>query len=337
MTHTSIRQRPLGRSDLTVSSIGLGCVTFGREIDEETSRRILDYALAKGINFFDTAESYGAGNIRESRRQRFNVHDVREVTEEMHSSEKILGRWIHSRGCRDQIVVCTKVSSGNDPENVRRQLLRSLERLGVDCVDVYELHKPDDEVPITETLEALNEEVSSGQVRAIGCSNFSARQLRDAISASTANGWRRFEVVQPPYSLIARDIERELLPLCQTEQIAVTTYSPLAAGFLSGKYTPDRSKLPADSRFHVAPGHANIYFNDDNFRAVERLRKNADELGLPMVRLAMAWVMSNPDVTSVLVGARSTQHVDNALLAAEMGLDPALRARIVAGDGERPA
>ena len=128
--------------------------------------------------------------------------------------------------------------------------------------------------------------------------------------------------------VLTLDIPSDLLPLCREEEIAVTPYSPLGAGFLSGKYTPDRSQFPKGSRFDILPDHADIYFSDENFRTVDRLRAKSAELGIPMVRLAMAWVLSHPDVTSVLIGARTPEHIDNAMAAYEMGLHPELRAEL---------
>ena len=323
-----MEQRPLGRSDLIVSAIGLGCVTFGREIDEDISYRVLDYAVEKGITWFDTAEGYGGGNARTYRRQRLGIDDVREVSGEMGSSECILGRWMQSRGCRNQVTICTKVSTGNSPENIDRALAASLDRLDTDYVDIYKLHKPDPEVPIDESLAALTEQVKVGRIHVIGCSNFSGAQLREALDTSATSGYVRFEVTQPPYSLAAPEAQEDLFPICRQEQIAVTTYSPLAAGFLSGKYTSDRSKFPKGSRFHIKPGHADLYFSERNFRVVELLREKSREVGLPMVRLAMAWAMTHPDVTSVLVGARNLDHIGNALAAFEMKLDLTLRAEM---------
>ena len=217
------------------------------------------------------------------------------------------------------------MSSGNTPENINRALRQSLDRMGTDSIDIFELHSWDRQVPIGESLAALAEHVGAGRIRDIGCSNLSGAQLGEALRASASLGCPRFEVVQPPYSLAAPEAQEDLFPICRQEQIAVTTYSPLADGFRAGKYTPDRSKFPGGSRFHIIPGHADKYFSDRNFRIVGQLRRKSEELGLPMVRLAMAWAMSHPDVTSVLVGARNTSHIDNALAALEMQLDPALR------------
>ena len=320
-----MEHRKLGRTDTSLSFIGLGCVTFGREIDEDASAAILDYAVERGIDWLDTAEAYGGGNARTYRRDVLKVDDVRETSDIMGSSEIIIGKWMKSRGCRDDVVICSKVSSGNSPENVARALQVSLERLQVDCVDIYELHSPDETVPIAESLAVLDEAVTAGTIKTVGCSNFNAAQLQEALDASARHGYARFEVVQPPYNLADPGAQDELFPLCRREEVAITSYSPLAAGFLAGKYTPDRNAFPKGSRFDVIPGHADIYFNDRNFRNVERLRALADTRGLPMVRMAMAWAMGHPDITSVIVGARHTGHLDNAFDALDLTADTELR------------
>mgnify|MGYP001286802300 CR=1 FL=1 len=316
-----MEHRKLGRTDMSLSFIGLGCVTFGREIDEESSIAILDYAQGKGINWLDTAEAYGGGNARSYRKNVLKVSDVRETSDIMGSSEIIIGKWMKSRGCRDDFIICSKVSSGNSPDNIGRALEVSLDRLQIESVDIYELHSPDDTVPIDESLGALNELVRTGKVRTIGCSNFNASQLQEALRVSEQNNFERFEVIQPPYNLADPGAQDELFPLCIKEEVAVTTYSPLAAGFLAGKYTADRNAFPKGSRFDVIPGHADVYFNERNFRNVERLRDLANSLNIPMVKLAMAWVMGNRDITSVIVGARTVAHLENAFEAAELGID----------------
>ena len=319
-----MEQRSLGRTSYTLSAIGLGCVTFGREIDEQASYQILDQAVENGITWLDTAEGYGGGNARQYRRKHLGIDDVREVSEELSSSELIIGRWLRSRGCRDRITICTKVGSGNSPENIRRALGASLERLQIDSVDIYELHAYDPNVPIGETLGALNEAMAEGLVRVIGCSNFTAAQLGSALQASEKTGVARFEIIQPPYNLATPSAREDLFPLCRRQQIAITTYSPLAAGFLSGKYSSGESGVPRGSRFDVLPGHATIYFKDQNFQIVDKLREKAEQLDIPMVRLAMAWAMANTDVTSIIVGARKMDHIDNAITAYRMKLDPHL-------------
>lgn len=328
--------KPLGRSGKQISAIGLGCVTFGREIDEDQSYRILDYAVENGITFLDTAEAYGGGQAREGRNLSYGIKDVRETTGEMSSSERIIGRWMRARNNRDEVTICTKVTiGGGSPENINRALKGSLERLQTDRIDVYKMHSWMDDAPIGETLAGLAMGVEAGQVGVIGSSNYSATQIQTSIDASKAGGFPRMEITQPPYN-VARpptwhghtsreELEDEILPLCSLEGIAVTPYSPLGAGFLAGKYVNDKSRLPDRTRFHVSPGHADVYFTERNFRIVENLRSKSAELGIPMVKLAMAFAMTHPDVTAVLIGAREPRHINNALEAYAMGLDPTLR------------
>ena len=325
--------RALGHSGLTTGVLSFGSGTFGREIDEATSWQLLDYALDQGITLLDTAEDYGGGNALAGRKATYGVDDVREVTTEMYSGEKIIARWMKDRGCRDQVLICTKVSSGNSAENIRTQVQASLERLMINQIDIYMLHGAD-EVPLEETLDALNEQVDAGYVKSIGCSNFNASQLQESLDVSRRKGYARFEITEPPYSLADRSIEAELLPLCQREEIATLTFSPLAAGFLSGKYRPteERQSFPKGTRFDISPAHADIYFSDLNFRVLERLRQKAAELGEPMVYLAMAWVLGQADVTSVLVGARTIEHIDSAIRARDEGISQALRDEMSAWD-----
>ena len=323
-----MKLRPLGKTGLMMSPIGLGCATFGREIDEEASWKVLDYAVEKGITFLDTAESYGGGNSQQYRIKEYGVKDRREVTVEMNSSENIIGRWMEARGCRNEVTLCTKVSTGASPENIRKALAASLERLRTDSVDAYKIHSPDPNVPIDESLDALNQEAEAGRIVALGCSNFTADMLQDSLEISRRRGYHRFEITQPPYNLALREYETGLFPLCRREQIAVTTYSPLGAGFFAGKYAAGMENLPSGTRFDIVPGHGDIYFHDRFFKIVERLRAKSEETGIPMVRLAMGWAMSNSDVTAVLAGARKFDHIDNALESFRMDLDPELKAEM---------
>ena len=223
--------------------------------------------------------------------------------------------------------------------DIARALEGSLERLFTDHVDIYRMHCPDEGTHIAETLEAFTGHVKAGRIGAIGCSNYTSHQLREALDASAAGGFSRFEITQPPYSLARprpgmlhqtrEKIEEDLLPLCIEEEIAVTPYSPLGAGFLTGKFTremaTDQSKMVPGTRMDVAPGHVPIYFTERNFRIVDRLRSKADELGAPMAVLALAFAMTHPAVTAVIVGARRPEQIDQALEAHRMGLDPDLR------------
>jgi aryl-alcohol dehydrogenase-like predicted oxidoreductase len=290
----------LGRSDLDVSSIGLGCATFGREIDEPTSYAVLDRALEQGINLIDTAESYGAGR-----------------------SEELVGRWLTARGARDKIVLATKVSGSLSRQRILMSAEASLRRLQSDTIDLFQLHVWDPNVPLEETLEALNLLSEQGKARYVGCSNYSAQQLRDALRTQEVNGWVRVESVQPNYNLVVREIEAALLPLCVDERVGVITYSPLGGGFLSGKYSLG-GDVPAGTRMDVVPAMQEIYFHEAGFRIVEGLRAHAEALGVPMAQLALAWVLGQPAITSVLIGARTP--ADAALMTnslGDVGLRPA--------------
>ncbi len=296
--------RTLGKSGLSVSSIGLGCVTFGREIDEESSFKVMDHALARGITLFDTAEAYAKG-----------------------ASETTVGRWIKSRAARDKIVLATKVTPPLDPARIQAAAEDSLRRLQVDVIDLYQLHAFDKNTPIEETLGALARLVEQGKVRHLGCSNFAAWQLCKALWKADVAGLPRLESVQPNYNLAIRDIETELLPFCADQEIGVITYSPLGAGFLTGKYTRDKS-APAGARFDIMPGHWNIYDSERSFQRMENLRELAAASGSTMIQLALAWVIGQPGVTSVLIGCRNTEQVDQAFEAEQKGLSDDMRAEM---------
>lgn len=296
--------RTLGKTDLKVSSIGLGCVTFGREIDEATSFTVMDHALERGITLFDTAEAYAKGR-----------------------SEEVVGQWLKARGSRDQIVLATKVTPPLDEERILAAAAASLRRLQTDVIDLYQLHAFDPKTPLEATLAALNKLVEQGKVRYLGCSNFAAWQVCKALWQADANGWPRLEAVQPNYNLAVRDIEAELLPFCADQEVGVITYSPLGAGFLTGKYTRDRV-APTGTRFDLLPSHWSIYDNEVAFQRMEKLRAKAEQVGRTMADLALAWVIGQPGVTSVLIGCRSTAHIDQAFAAEQTGLPPELRAEM---------
>ena len=327
-----MEQAPLGRTGRTISRIALGTTTFGREIDEEETRRILDYAVEHGLTLLDTAEAYGGGNARLYRRDVMGVEDVRETTGEVSSSERMIGTWMRDRGVSDRVTVLTKVSSGNSPDNIERALNASLERLQLDSVPIYMVHNYDDEVPLDETMDALNRAVTDGRAQALGCSNFTGAQLRDALAISAANGYARMEIVENIYNLARPEEEQDSMAVCSDEDITFLAYSPLGAGFLAGKYTADRDDLPERTRFHVIPGHCDVYFSERNFRVVEQLRAKAAELGESMVYLAAAWVVANRSVGSTLFGARTIAHLDNALRAYHEGIPAELHAEMSSWD-----
>ena len=292
----------LGRTGLKVSRLCLGCMTFGREIDEAASLPIIQRALDEGVNFFDTANVYGNG-----------------------ASETIVGKAL--KGHRQSIVLASKVfgqmgKGPNDRGLSRYHILQavedSLQRLQTDHLDLYQVHRWDADTPIDETVRALGDLVQQGKVRYIGCSNFSGWQLMKALWSSDVQGVARFESVQPPYSLIRRDIEDDLLPACQDQQVGVIPYSPLAGGFLSGKYEKG-GDIPRGSRFDVAKQYQNTYFKDKSFRVVERLSAYADERGTPKEQLAIAWVAAHPAVTAPIIGARNIEQLEQGLASVELG------------------
>ena len=296
--------RQLGNSELHVSSIGLGSVTFGREIDAETSFSIIDYAMDRSINLIDTAEVYSAGG-----------------------SEKVLGQWLSRSSNRQKVVLGTKIVPPLGRERILQVAEDSLRRLQTDVIDLYQLHAFDANTPLEETMDALNTLVQQGKVRYLGCSNFDAWQICKALWIADVNDLAPMVSIQPNYSLAIRDIESELLPFCADQNIGVTSYSPLGAGFLTGKYTKTWT-APKGTRFDVMPDHWDIYENDTSMRRMEGLRDIAAETDISMVQLALAWAIGQPGITSVLIGCRTLSHIDQAFQAEEMGLTQKLRDRL---------
>lgn len=308
--------RLLGRSGLTVSQLGLGCTTFGREIDEAESFRLMDHAVAHGITLFDTAEAYGGGQAKAYRRATLGIDDTREVSDELHSSEKIVGRWLRSRGARDRITLVSKAARGFTVPQVKQALEASLQRLQTDRLDLYLYHSYDPKTPAEEAVQAMAAVVSAGLTRAGGVSNYSLLHLEEALSLAAGLDPRVLSVIEVPHNLLRP--HHETVPVAERDNLGVLGYSPLAAGFLSGKYTPDRQAIPKGTRFDVIPGHIDIYFSEANFRRVERLHAMAKREGIPALRLALAWALQDPRVTNLLVGARTQAHLDNALEAAKL-------------------
>ncbi|MBC8354603.1 MAG: aldo/keto reductase [Planctomycetes bacterium] len=296
--------RQLGKSDLCVSSIGMGCVTFGREIDRDTSFQIMNHAFERGITLFDTAEAYAAG-----------------------ASETVLGEWIAGRNVRDDIVLATKVSGTLTKDRIITSVDRSLERLRTDRIDLFQLHNWDESTSLEETLEAMNSLVDQGKIRYIGCSNYMAWQLAAALVLSAQRGLARIQSIQPPYNLVQREIEADVLPLCADQETGVISYSPLSAGFLTGKYRRGQ-KAPPGTRFDVIPAHQPIYFTDQGYAMLDRLDRAAEQSGRSIVQLALAWVLKQRHVTSVLIGARNTSQVDQVFEAAEAGIDDELAQKL---------
>ncbi len=290
--------RTVGQSDLRVSSLGMGCVTFGREIDRLAAFEILDYATEQGINLLDTAAAYGNG-----------------------ASESVVGEWIADRRSRTRVLLATKVHGSLQENEIIESLENSLKRLRTDCVDLFQLHLWNAHTPLSETLNALDKVVRQGKARYVGCSNWKAWQMCKALVMSAKEGNVRFESIQPPYNLVQREIEAELLPLCSDQHIGVISYSPLAAGFLTGKYRQGQS-IPKGTRFDVMPGHQPIYFTPSGFETLARLDQLALTTGRSRAQLALAWVLRQSAITCMLFGARSRAHVDQALEARRASHDP---------------
>jgi aryl-alcohol dehydrogenase-like predicted oxidoreductase len=281
--------RRLGQSDLSVSSIGMGCVTFGREVDPQSSLVIMDHAFEQGITLFDTAEAYAQG-----------------------ASERVVGEWMKTRQTRDKVVLATKISGQLTRHRIVASAEASLKRLQTDRIDLLQTHVWDESTPLEETLGALTTLVQQGKVRHIGCSNYSAPQLTAALALSNTAGVSRLVSVQPPYNLVQRNIEADLVPLCAAENIGVISYSPLAAGFLTGKYRQGAA-IPSGTRFDVIPGHQDIYFTAHGYQVLEKLDAESQATGKSHVQLALSWVLDRPGITSVLIGARNIDQIDQAI------------------------
>jgi aryl-alcohol dehydrogenase-like predicted oxidoreductase len=288
--------RQLGRSGLTVSAIGLGGNNFGGRIDLEATRRVVHKALDAGITLIDTADLYNRGG-----------------------SEECLGQILGER--RKDVVLATKFGIGLDGgghdasrEYVMRAVDASLKRLRTDWIDLYQVHRPDPATPIEETLSALDDLVRQGKVRAVGCSNFSAPQLTTAQEAAARDNVTAFTSCQEQYSLLARDIEQELIPAMDARGLALLPYFPLASGLLTGKYR--RDAMPEGARLTYSARHADRFVNDRNFAIVERLEPFCRAKGRTLLELAFAWLLAKPIVACVIAGASSPEQVDANVRAA---------------------
>lgn len=293
-----MEKRQIG--SLEVSVVGVGCNNFGRRLDAATTSAVVDAALEAGINFFDTADVYGGTR-----------------------SEEFLGQAFGGR--RDEIVIATKFGAkldeerrGAKPEYIRQAVEDSLRRLGTDRIDLYQLHMPDAETPIEDTLGALNALVQAGKVREIGCSNFSAEQLRAAENASAAANAARFVSVQNHYSLLHRDPEADVLPECERLRLAFLPYFPLANGLLTGKYRqgkplPEGTRITAESK----------QLTERNLALVESLTDFAGARGHTLLELAFAYLLTKSSVASVIAGATSAAQINANAAAADWRLSRA--------------
>ena len=316
-----MRHVRFGRTGLRVSQLCLGTMTFGVQCDEAASRAILDRAAAAGITFLDTADVYPLGGTAET----------------VGRTETILGGWL--RGRRQNFIVATKGYGATGPNPWDQGLSRkhlldaidaSLTRLGTDYVDLYQIHHPDPHTPMDETLGALDAIVTSGKARYVGCSNLPAWETARALGRSDVLRLARFTSVQPRYNLLFRQIERDLLPLCAAEGLAVIPYNPLAGGFLSGKHRREGGPT-AGTRFTLgtaAKRYQERYWREREFETVEELRALAAEAGMSMAQLALAWVLANPVITSPIVGASRPDQLDDVVAVAGKSLAPDLKTRL---------
>ena len=308
-----------GRTGLSVSRLCLGTAAFGKQTDESASQQILDKAVEAGINFIDTADAYPMGA------------DLALVGR----TEEITGRWL--KGKRAGFIVATKGGAPMGPSSwdqgsSRKHLLdavdASLRRLGTDYIDLYQLHVDDPETPLDETLEALDIIVRSGRARYIGVSNFLAYRVALAIGRSDALRVARPASIQPRYNLLFREIERELLPLAREENIAVIPFNPLAGGLLTGKHRHDA--VPAKGRFSAEIGQFGAiyqarYWHEREFQTIEKLRELAGQFGEPLAKLSIAWVLANPAITSVILGASRLEQLTDTLAAVDLTIEGDLK------------
>jgi aryl-alcohol dehydrogenase-like predicted oxidoreductase len=300
----------LGNTGLKVSRLCLGCMTYGSPkwrpwvLDEEQSLPFFKAAIEKGINFFDTADVYSQGE-----------------------SERVTGKALKEFAKRHEVVIATKVNGpmGGDPNNrglSRKHIMdgidRSLTRLGVDYIDLYQIHRFDYETPIEETLEALNDVVRAGKARYIGASSMYAWQFAQMLATSEKHGWSRFVSMQPQYNLVYREEEREMLPLCKKEGIGVIPWSPLARGFLAGgRASPGEGNTERARTDEFAP---RLYYREPDFTVVDAVSEIARARGVTNMQIALAWVLRNSTITAPIIGTSKAHHLDDAVGALSITL-----------------
>jgi len=303
--------RRMGRTGLKVSEICLGTMTFGHGTDQAEATRIVDLALAAGVNFFDTANAYGGGQ-----------------------SEVLLGKALQGR--RRDAVVATKFfnpmgSGPNDSGMSRLHIMQaiddSLRRLQMDYIDIYYIHHVDTQTPLEEMLRTLDDLVHVGKVRYIACSNYQAWRLMDALWISDVKNLARFECYQPQYSLVVRDIEQEIVPLCEAKGLGVVVWSPLAGGFLSGKYQPGQ-RMATGARSQEGWAYPQQYFAANADESLRMLLDIAQQLGRSPAQVALRWVLDQPGITSAIIGARTVAQAHDNLLAGGWRLPAEALARL---------
>ena len=315
MQHTN-----LGRTGLRVSRLCLGTMTFGLQCDEATSHAILDAAAAGGVDFIDTADVYPLGG------------DLQTVGR----TEEIVGGWLE--GKRHDFILATKCVGRTGPRRwdqgmSRKHILEavdaSLRRLKTDYIDLYQLHGYDPATPLDEALEALDQVVRAGKARYVGVSNWPAYKLARGIGRSEVKGLVRITSCQPRYNLLFRTFERDLLPLCEEEGVAVIPYNPLAGGLLTGKHRS--ANAPPEGRFTLGTAASNYqarYWHEREFESIEAVAKVADEAGIAMTTLAVAWVLAHPAITAPIIGASRPGQLADSLAAVATPLDAEVKARL---------
>ena len=311
-----MEHRPLGRTGVSVSKFCLGAMMFGAwgNADHDECIRIIHRALDAGINFIDTADVYAQGE-----------------------SEEIVGKAL-AGGRRDDIILATKFhgAMGDDPNrqgSSRRWIIRevedSLQRLGTDWIDLYQVHRPRTDTDIEETLSALSDLIHQGKVRYVGSSTFPASQIVEAQWVARDRHLRRFVTEQPPYSIVVRAVEADVLPTCARHGMAVMSYSPLAGGWLSGRWRKDAGQQPS-SRASRLPERFDLSqpANQRKLDAVEQLARLAEEAGITLIQLAIAFVLNHPAVTTPIIGPRTLEQLESQLAAADVVLDETVLDRI---------
>lgn len=294
--------RPLGQTGHDIAPFTLGTMTFGGQLDEAGARSIVDLCLERGLDFFDTANVYTTGR-----------------------SESILGRIL--KGRRDRVLIASKVGvkgtvvagasedpldQGLSPAAIRKHIDLTLQRLQTDFVDLYYLHQPDYNTTLEDSLATMHELVVAGKVRFVAVSNYASWQVAHMLRLAEKHNWQPIVAVQPMYNLLARRIEQELVPCCREFNLAMLPYNPLAGGLLSGKHHIEN--LPKDgSRFDRMAFYRDRYWHRENFAAVEKLRKVADDADRTLVELSLAWTIQQPGITSAILGVTRLEHLQSAL------------------------
>ncbi len=314
-----MEHRKLGPSGLKVSTLCLGTMTFGEAdeksfmhkvgCDEATSFAIMSRALDAGVNFFDSADVYGQDGL----------------------TERVIGRWFREAGRRDEVVLATKFrfamgkgpnKSGGSRHRIMRAAEESLRRLQTDRIDLYQIHMQDIDTPEEETLRALDDLVRQGKVLYIGCSNYAAHRLLESLWISKTQGLERYVSAQMQYSLVVRDIEREHVPVCRDREVGILPWSPLAGGFLSGKYRKGQPP-PAGARLDQWKDRWGRFDTDRHWRILAAVDRVAEQTGSKPTQVALAWLLRKPTVTSVIFGARTLEQLDDNLGAATLALSDA--------------